>query len=160
MVNVSWNVQVYFATMITFLLPFAFVTSFLALSLFGMAAMYIPLWFGDSIYFNIFWPNFFTSTYTRVSNFGPKSDFKISIQLILESTCTRVYTVINILLTKCYFCSKQLSALPCNDIIACFHQFFCGIWDAKFVLRFYCKSLVWRNFIKTFFNIYDPLGMF
>ena len=36
---------------------------------------------------------YLVSTYTRASNFRPKSYFKISIQLILELTFTQVYTL-------------------------------------------------------------------
>jgi hypothetical protein len=40
--------------------------------------------------------HFITSTYTRVSNFGPKSTSNLLVRLIRGSTYTRVYTVPNL----------------------------------------------------------------
>ena len=56
----------------------------------------------------------------------------------LVNDCTKI----NIKLTKFYFSTKQLSAIPCNDIIACFsifRLFNLSLWkeaiDFTFTLR-------------------------
>ena len=65
-----------------------------------MAAMTLPLWFGDSM------PGHSLGKY-------------IIEKCIFYKNRKKDTKIMNIHLTKCFFCTKQLSAIPCNDIIAC-----------------------------------------